>query len=162
MTEQPNRHTVDTITSDALDALYEMLAATQQTELARQLANADKAFLAAHLRAARLGSAVARARRALASTILQARRQAARAEQAEAAIARVRALASELDAAEAYGGLADGYELAAYRIRAALDDPQEPRPPAVHIGNRANAEDCPACSGTNLPYPFICPSPDQP
>jgi hypothetical protein len=26
-----------------------------------------------------------------------------------------------------------------------------------HIGGRANAEDCPACSGTNPPYPFICP-----
>jgi hypothetical protein len=26
-----------------------------------------------------------------------------------------------------------------------------------HIGGGANAEDCPACSGTNPPYPFICP-----
>ncbi|MFD0053009.1 hypothetical protein ACFVHR_04695 [Streptomyces sp. NPDC127168] len=26
-----------------------------------------------------------------------------------------------------------------------------------HIGNRANAEDCPACWGTNPPYPFLCP-----
>lgn len=30
----------------------------------------------------------------------------------------------------------------------------------VHIGGRANAEDCPACTGTNPPYPFICPGPD--
>jgi hypothetical protein len=30
----------------------------------------------------------------------------------------------------------------------------------AHIGNRANAEDCPACHGTNPPYPFICPGPD--
>jgi hypothetical protein len=29
--------------------------------------------------------------------------------------------------------------------------------PAKHIGGRANAEDCPACEGTNPPYPFICP-----
>ena len=29
----------------------------------------------------------------------------------------------------------------------------------VHIGNRTNAEDCPACEGTNPPYPFICPGP---
>jgi hypothetical protein len=28
---------------------------------------------------------------------------------------------------------------------------------AQHIGNGANAEDCPACSGTNPSYPFICP-----
>ncbi|MDH6226235.1 hypothetical protein [Streptomyces sp. MJP52] len=26
-----------------------------------------------------------------------------------------------------------------------------------HIGGGANAEDCPACHGTNPPYPFICP-----
>jgi hypothetical protein len=26
-----------------------------------------------------------------------------------------------------------------------------------HIGGRANAEDCPACEGTNPPFPFICP-----
>jgi hypothetical protein len=30
----------------------------------------------------------------------------------------------------------------------------------VHIGGRANAEDCPACKGTNPDYPFICPGPD--
>lgn len=29
--------------------------------------------------------------------------------------------------------------------------------PPQHIGNRANAEDCPACVGLDLPYPFICP-----
>jgi hypothetical protein len=28
----------------------------------------------------------------------------------------------------------------------------------VHVGG--NAEDCPACHGTNPPYPFICPGPD--
>ncbi|MEU8756248.1 hypothetical protein AB0C88_37750 [Streptomyces chartreusis] len=28
-----------------------------------------------------------------------------------------------------------------------------------HLGNGANAEDCPACHGTNPPYPFICPGP---
>lgn len=28
----------------------------------------------------------------------------------------------------------------------------------VHVGGRANAEDCPAC--INPPYPFICPGPD--
>lgn len=30
---------------------------------------------------------------------------------------------------------------------------------AEHLGGGANAEDCPACDGTNPPYPFICPGP---
>jgi hypothetical protein len=30
----------------------------------------------------------------------------------------------------------------------------------AHVGNGANAEDCPACHGTNPPYPFTCPGPD--
>jgi hypothetical protein len=33
------------------------------------------------------------------------------------------------------------------------------RNPPQHVGNGANAEDCPACHGTNPPYPFICPGP---
>jgi hypothetical protein len=32
--------------------------------------------------------------------------------------------------------------------------------PPVHIGGKANAENCPACRGTNPPYPFLCPGPD--
>lgn len=31
--------------------------------------------------------------------------------------------------------------------------------PLRHLGDGANAEDCPACSGTNPPYPFICLGP---
>lgn len=48
------------------------------------------------------------------------------------------------------------------RICAELNPPQEPTPPAVHIGG--NAEDCPACSAVDdpSPYPWICPGPDQP
>ena len=30
-------------------------------------------------------------------------------------------------------------------------------PNPQHLGNKANAEDCPACWGTNPPYPFLCP-----
>ncbi|WP_405924894.1 hypothetical protein [Streptomyces sp. NBC_00035] len=30
----------------------------------------------------------------------------------------------------------------------------------AHIGGQANAEDCPACTGSHLPYPFICPGPE--
>lgn len=40
------------------------------------------------------------------------------------------------------------------------DSTQEQPGPHVHIGG--NAEDCPGCAGTNPPYPFICPGPDQP
>jgi hypothetical protein len=43
--------------------------------------------------------------------------------------------------------------------RMAAETPQ-PTQSAVHIGG--NAEDCPACSGTNPPYPFICPGPAVP
>jgi hypothetical protein len=43
------------------------------------------------------------------------------------------------------------------------DAPAKPR----HIGGRANAEDCPACDTTTMPYPWICPgepetTPDAP
>nr|WP_266854099.1 hypothetical protein [Streptomyces sp. NBC_00340]MCX5137617.1 hypothetical protein [Streptomyces sp. NBC_00340] len=31
--------------------------------------------------------------------------------------------------------------------------------PPAHVGGGANAEDCPACHGTNPDYPFICPGP---
>jgi hypothetical protein len=32
--------------------------------------------------------------------------------------------------------------------------------PPVHVGGNVNAEDCPACTGSNPPYPFICPGPN--
>ena len=39
------------------------------------------------------------------------------------------------------------------------DETQQPETQArVHVGG--NAEDCPACSGTNPDHPFICPGPD--
>ena len=44
------------------------------------------------------------------------------------------------------------------RIVAALNPAHESTPPAAHRGG--NAEDCPACAGTNPPYPFICPGPE--
>ncbi|WP_327169529.1 hypothetical protein [Streptomyces subrutilus] len=34
--------------------------------------------------------------------------------------------------------------------------------PARHIGEGENAEECPACTGTNSDYPFLCPGPEQP
>ncbi|MCY0921860.1 MULTISPECIES: hypothetical protein [unclassified Streptomyces] len=96
-TGQPVRHTVDTITSDALDALYERLDNAQETELARQLATADRAFTEAHRRATRLAGDLARAQRAHASTILQAQRQAARARDAEAQLGTIRDIAAWLE-----------------------------------------------------------------
>lgn len=36
------------------------------------------------------------------------------------------------------------------------------RNPPQHLGGNANAEDCPACHGTNPPYPFLCPGDDRP
>jgi hypothetical protein len=36
---------------------------------------------------------------------------------------------------------------------------EPPAADAEHVGGGANAEDCPACSGTNPPYPFLCPGP---
>jgi hypothetical protein len=40
-----------------------------------------------------------------------------------------------------------------FRAAGLLDEHGQPR----HQGG--NAEDCPACSRTNLPYPVICPGP---
>lgn len=85
----------------------------------------------------------------------QARQRAEeRADKAEAAIDRARKLASRWAVLRAYGS-------AATELRAALDEqPEQSQTPAQHIGNGANAEDCPACRGTNPPYPFLCPGPD--
>jgi hypothetical protein len=94
-----DRHTVDTITSDALSALYEQLEAAQETELARQLATCDKAFASATVRAARAEQ---------------------RAKQAESAIERVRTLADRWDNALAPD------QRYARTLRAALDQPKQP------------------------------------
>src|SRR5690606_4306437 len=56
------RHTVDTITSDALDALYDQLEAAEAGEAQRQLATARKAMASATTRAARAETALDRAR----------------------------------------------------------------------------------------------------
>jgi hypothetical protein len=48
-----DRHTVDSLTSDALDALYERLEAAEDTESQRQLAAAREALASATIRATR-------------------------------------------------------------------------------------------------------------
>lgn len=45
------------------------------------------------------------------------------------------------------------------RIADALEATAAPAPVEHRSGN---AEDCPACSGTNPPYPFLCPGPPAP
>ena len=62
------RHTVNTITSDALDALYEQLETAEATESQRQLATARAALASATTRAARAETALTRAREAAAWT----------------------------------------------------------------------------------------------
>ncbi|MEU3125847.1 hypothetical protein ABZ689_05910 [Streptomyces sp. NPDC006874] len=37
-----------------------------------------------------------------------------------------------------------------------------PAVPPTHLPKGTNAEDCPACEGTNPPYPFLCPGPPAP
>ncbi|MFI1472067.1 hypothetical protein [Streptomyces wuyuanensis] len=114
------RHTVDTITSDALDALYEQLDAAQDTELARQLATCDKAFASATVRAAEAEQRAAQAE-ALARVAhetsnrseTERARAVERAEQAEAAIERVEAATHDLRHKDAM------------RILAAIDEPKE-------------------------------------
>lgn len=59
-----DRHTVNTITSDALDALYEQLEAAEKTEAQRQLTVAREALASATTRAARAEAALARVRKA--------------------------------------------------------------------------------------------------
>ncbi|WP_210637184.1 hypothetical protein [Streptomyces sp. GESEQ-13] len=56
------RHTADTITDDALDALYEQLDAAEESEAQQQLATAREAFATATTRAARAEAALARVR----------------------------------------------------------------------------------------------------
>lgn len=101
--------------------------------------------------------------------IHQEAEQRARAERDQAAVERVRATAHALNLEVGrHRGNGDpetlGYRLglaeAVRRIHAALDEQQEQTAtPAVHVGG--NAEGCPACTGTNPPYPFLCPGPKE-
>jgi hypothetical protein len=58
------------------------------------------------------------------------------------------------------GQFGEGYRAAQAEARALLTSQRctgEEQPAPVHVGG--NAEDCPACHGTNPPYPFACPGP---
>ncbi|WP_328902312.1 hypothetical protein OHR86_22490 [Streptomyces sp. NBC_00441] len=88
----------------------------------------------------------------------QAQQHKQRADQAEATLDRVRALADRWDR-----DLPDHVRfLAVAALRFALDPDQQPTTPAVHLPDGGNAEDCDACraSDTPPPYPWICPGPN--
>ncbi|WP_019060005.1 hypothetical protein [Streptomyces prunicolor] len=135
-----DRHTIDTITTDALNALYEQLKAAEETESQRQLATAREALASATTRAA---SAEAQAEHWLAfierfpnhmqfsllrpdgTTALLPCADwcyACRVENAEAAIARVRALAEANTAEGADGQPCDADTLWPSEILALLDE----------------------------------------
>jgi hypothetical protein len=117
-----SRHTVESITSDALNALYEQLEAAQETELARQLAACDKAFASATVRAARAEAELSRVQQAACRTAESLRSTVARAEQAEAAIERVRELCVlTIDISVRVHARQQAYD-----TLAALDEPQQP------------------------------------
>ncbi|MGW8988699.1 hypothetical protein ACWGRF_01990 [Streptomyces zhihengii] len=63
------------------------------------------------------------------------------------------------------GGTATGYVEQAETTWRRLDPSAAPGPSAAkarqHLAKGTNAEDCPACRGTNPPYPFLCPGPNE-
>ncbi|MEW2302036.1 hypothetical protein AB0958_19020 [Streptomyces sp. NPDC006655] len=48
-----------------------------------------------------------------------------------------------------------------YPMRRSDCRPTAPDPAPEHLDAGANAENCPACKGTNPPYPFLCPGPTK-
>lgn len=80
-----------------------------------------------------------------------ANKQRRRAEQAEAAIERVREWA---DDQLRYNDRTELLYVLDHQPPADTD-----REPPVHLAKGTNAEDCPACRGTNPDYPFLCPGP---
>lgn len=177
MTEQPARHTVDTITSDALDQLYARI------DTLEHVAAGNKRHV--QLIVPDLEAALARAE--------QAEEQLATVALIFEGFGRLLATSSRdwgayrvdawlwavvlgwdceepclddecqhdtLEQCAREFGWDDAAVAKARRYRAAvraLDELREAHVLAVHIGNHANAEDCPGCSGTNPPWPFICP-----
>jgi hypothetical protein len=83
-----------------------------------------------------------------------------RAEQAEAALARVKGLHSEIPYKPGFCYCANPYPCPTIR---ALDGAgavsEEQTGPVRHLGG--NAEDCPACDITTMPYPFLCPGEER-
>lgn len=134
-------------------------AATKVAELLEKLDGAERRAEEAEDRLRAATDAYTRLRaEADAAEAARARWQE-RGKQAEAAVERVRALRPR----SSQGYIRD--YIPAAELRAALDAPSgadstqsdsTDQQTTQHIGGQANAEDCPACSGTNPPYPFIC------
>ncbi|HEY9413731.1 MAG TPA: hypothetical protein VIQ30_03150 [Pseudonocardia sp.] len=188
MTEPTGRRTASTITDTDLDQLYarieqaelkaEAMTAAMESTAADALAHGlcHMKLMAQCTRAERAEAALTKEQQISRRLFEQRQEMAteryawqergdkaeAERDQARAALERVRhelaAIESDRkrldDDCDAFG---DGYADAAARLRATLDEHQEQPAPATHIGG--NAEDCPACAGTNPPYPFICPGP---
>lgn len=138
--QQPTRHTVDTITSDALDQLYARIATLEHVasgnkrhvqlivpDLEAALARAEKAEAkAAAMTAAMESTAAAALRHSGCHGQLMA--QCMRAEQAEAANARIRTFCDELDATmRQLTNEPTAVHPVAENIRYRLAEPKEPR-----------------------------------
>jgi hypothetical protein len=128
--EQPARHTVDTITSDALDQLY-----AERDMLGREADRLRKDWVTMRARAKQAEAAIAHA--------------------LDAATCWEQMPSDRYvyihEAARAFRAVLD-------EPKEPLPDSGGPiYPNAKHQGG--NAEDCQACCGSNTPYPFICPGP---
>ncbi|MFI6103196.1 hypothetical protein [Streptomyces sp. NPDC051310] len=100
-------------------------------------------------------------REALLQAQAEATSEATRADHAEAAVERVRAALDDLcdEPHPSHDHVCP--DDVRRHVLAALEAPEPPVEPPVHIGGRANAEDCPACRAADVPppYPWICPGP---
>ncbi|WP_354596109.1 hypothetical protein R1Y80_00905 [Streptomyces sp. JL1001] len=59
----------------------------------------------------------------------------------------------------ATGAITVGFSCGMCELLDAPAMPVEPTEPPTHLPKGTNAEDCPACKGTNPDYPFLCPGP---
>ncbi|MGW0550531.1 hypothetical protein [Streptomyces altiplanensis] len=172
------RHTTDTITSDALDALYAELEAAKQfarscakdtekalkrqrsAKLHADLLQGDLDTLRGGLR--ELGGDPTQVQNLWAQISLrnrQWRQEKQRAERAEAAIDRVRSLATQWAVLRTYGS-------AATELRTALNEPQEPASDTVRTTPDTPSCDCPplqvcdTCQGITPGTPSLDSDPD--
>lgn len=207
-----DRIPLDTLTSDALDALYERLAELQNADAvtAKILAKVDEDIDGAHEVARYFKALAAQAKAWGEQHRDRANRYRAR---TDAVTAELTSLNGETAGLNPYAMA--GRRDAVARVRAALqsishdtpvpDDPRvvqleadvarltagqcldrlsmcqqhhtppvtgcpypqcvtarQQQAPPVHLAKGTNAEDCPACHGTNPDYPFLCPGPEQP
>lgn len=106
-----------------------------------------------------------RVQQAACRTAESLRKAEQRAEQAEAAAERVRELhqrwyADPGSCAHCENGYGTSLPYPCPTVQA-LDAQQQPTTKPAHLAKGTNAEDCPACKGTNPPYSFLCPGSEQ-